>query len=284
MTFGLPFLPDSADWLDAMHGEGRSSSTIECYGRDLRDVSAALGSIDVAVMATLDQDCVDRVAAIWDVKGASSTTVYRRFSALRGFAQFLIRHRGMDCGRLLAANFPALHRVRLPGFSEQEAAALVDASLIAAGDWVGRRDAAIFAVQSESALTTAEVVALNREDIGTHAISIRNTAFAPRVAAFSDRPRAAVSGYLLAVPFDISFDGPLFVNERGTRISVRTVQLRFRHRARTVGIPPGRGPGSLRTGTGTLLASSGNSPAVVAEALGLHAISAFRFFNLEGRS
>lgn len=246
MQHQMPFQPDSANWLGLMREAGRSDSTIDCYGRDLRNVASALGSDKTDVLASVDQRALDGIATAWGAQDASSTTVYRRLSALRGFAHFLTKSGRAHCGSILAATMPEAKRTRRPVLSDQQAAEILSADLAAVDDWTGRRDLAMFALGADGALAAAEIAALNREGLGANSVCVRTTCFRPRTAGVSRASRSAIDAYLGEVPFDLAFDGPLFVNRRGARVSVRTIQLRFGSRARRLGIIGPYGPGSLR--------------------------------------
>ena len=274
----LPFQPDCADWLNSLLADGRSASTIDCYGRDLRDLASALGSDRTDALASVDQRTLNGIAATWGTDGASPTTVYRRLSALRGFALFLTRSGRMRCGSILAAAMPEAKRTRRPILTDQQTADLLSEDLFAVDDWADRRDLAMLALGADGALTAAEMAALNRQDLGANSVCVRASCFRPRVTGVSEASRSAIDVYLGEVPFDLAFDGPLFVNQRGARMSVRTIQVRFCYRARRLGIIGPHGPGSLRTRCGDRLATEGQSPALIAAALGLHPLSAFRFF------
>src|SRR3982074_3557077 len=112
MQLQMPFQPSSQSWLEHMRGAGKSASTLDCYARDLRDISAALGTSGVMGLASMDQASVELTAAFWIAEGAGRATVSRRFSALRAFAAYLCSIEGNDLSKLLSAKFPAAARGR----------------------------------------------------------------------------------------------------------------------------------------------------------------------------
>ena len=155
----LPFAPDGANWLRKLADTGRSDSTIDCYGRDLRDVAEATGHRDTRRLISLDQVAVDALAARWRDEGASEASVSRRFSALRGFAAYLVRERGMNLSVLLSADFPTAAKRTRPPVVEAEIGLLLSEN--PEGGWRDARDSALFAVESDAGLTPAETVKLN---------------------------------------------------------------------------------------------------------------------------
>jgi len=279
----LPFGRHGTDWIEALRVAGRSVSTIDCYARDLRDIASALKTEDATVFGRVQQSEIDRLAEIWLGSGASSGTVARRFSAFRQFALYLTRHRGIDCGRGLAADFPVHDRPVPANVHFDEVRDFISPAAADIEDWMSVRDTAIFTIQAGLGLTTFEAVSLNRCDIGGATIEVANTVFRKRTVGLSDEGRLGIDRYLKVVPFDLAFDGPLFVNSRGSRVSERTMQVRSRHRAAIVGGAKVSGP-TLRRNAGRALVLQGQPPDAVAQALGLHPLSVFRFFDLEGCS
>ena len=279
---GAEFVGFLEAWLESLYSAGRSRITVECYRRDLGDFKRVAGRLSKRGnidMKLVGQEQLDLIASAWKAEAASPQTIARRLSALRGFARFLMATGRTDCARLMAARVAGAERTRRPVLSDQQASEILSADLAAIDDWTGRRDLAMFAVGADGALATAEIAALNREDLDADSVCVRTTCFRPRMAGLSRASRSAIDAYLAEVPFDLPFDGPLFVNRRGTRVSVRTIQLRFGSRARRLGIIGSYGPGSLRAHCADRLAMEGQSSALIAAALGLHPLSALRFFS-----
>jgi integrase/recombinase XerC len=281
---GAQFVGFLEAWLESLSSAGRSPITVECYRRDLgafKRIACRLrnrGNID---MKLVGQEQLDLIVSAWKAEAASTQTIARRFSALRGFARFLIATGRTDCARLLTAKVAESERTRRPLLSEQEKAALLSREHVDACDWTAMRDLAMFSLEAEAALASVEVAALNREDLNDDSISIRRTCFSPRTAPIASRSRRMIDDYLHIVPYAIKLNGPLFVNERGTRISVRTIQTRFRRHMRRIGLAGERGPGILRRGFGRNLAVQGHGPTAIAEALGIRPLSALRLFESE---
>lgn len=274
----LPFQPAGAAWTSILRSAGRSANTIDCYMGDLRIFAACLGDDRPEAIGRLGQQSIDRIVGGWRAAGVAPSTVGRRLSVLREFAKYLVRSFAIDCRGVLAAVFP----VHVRGTPVTPAASDIEAITDAVGDetedWTELRDAAMFALMADCALTPAETAALDLGHIGPRFLEVEESAFEDRTVEISDRAGRAFARYLSSVPYRLAARGPAFVNERGERISCRTLQLRFRRRALAAGLPVGTGPSSLRRRAGGALADGGNSPEVLARALGLSTISAFRFY------
>ncbi|MFK4522949.1 integrase/recombinase XerC [Bradyrhizobium japonicum] len=229
-------------------------------------------------MASLGQVQVDRITSIWTGDAVSRRTISRRFSAIRSLARYLVITKRLTCAPLLSAKLPKLCRHPGRPLSDWEMTTLLDNDLCDVTDWDGLRDLAIFSLQAEAGLSSAELAGLNREDVDKGAVAIKHSCFTPRIVTLPATSKCAVDQYLRSVPMPLNPSEALFINERGVRISVRTIQARFRDRLTYLGIPTGRGPGTLRRGMGSRLAELRHSPKDIAAVLGLNALSVVRYF------
>jgi integrase/recombinase XerC len=284
---GVYFAPEEFAWLDSLRRSGLSARTLECYSRDLRDVGMALSAIVGHVCKTSDlaricQDEVDTIIRIWSGDGtAAAPTVLRRFSALRGFAKYLCRDVHLDCSGILAAALPAADRNERQAIPLDLIQAITSRSLYSP-TWIGDRDRTIDLIQHSAGLTTSEVIELDcRAVLGDNeALSLAGDTFSPRLAAISTDAALSLRCYRFNEPFGWSPDRPLFLNQCGRRLSVRSVQVSFRSRRRSLGLPSSATPMSLRHSAGKQLADAGRSPAFVAEALGTSVHSVARYFEI----
>jgi site-specific recombinase XerC len=123
---GAEFVGFLEAWLESLSSAGHSPITVECYRRDLADfkrIACRLSNRGNIDMKLVGQEQLDLIVSAWKAEAASTQTIVRRFSALRGFARCLIATGRMDCSRLLAAKVAGSERTRRPLFSEQEMAA-----------------------------------------------------------------------------------------------------------------------------------------------------------------
>jgi site-specific recombinase XerC len=142
------------------------------------------------------------------------------------------------------------------------------------------RNAAIFALVGSTAMTTAEVVGLDRGQVlGTAgAVSVVRTHLARRIVAADPDAEALLRRYLALVPFVLGPKDPLFVNRNGRRLNVRSVQVAFRERSGQLGLNQASIMG-IRHGLGRRMAEEGAAPATVAQALGISTGAAGRYFD-----
>jgi site-specific recombinase XerD len=277
-----PFAPASDEWLVRLKADGRSASTLDSYARDIRDVAFASGLSEAEQLSTLDQSAIDSVAATWRRAGVCEGTVVRRFSALRGFATYLVHEHGVDLSRLLSANFPTAPKGKRPAVTEPAIGLLLSEDLV--GGWRDARDSAVFGIQSDAGLTPAETVKLDvgHVDLGSRLVRVVDTHLAPRIAGISDRSADLVTEYLRALPFPLAKTDPLFVTSKRKRLDVRSAQVSFRRRRMRLGVSPQATLMGLRHATAARLVSEGSKPDVVASVLGVLGATAVRYFDGEG--
>ena len=278
-TTSTPFAPIGEQWLERLKDEGKSQSTLDCYARDIRDVAVASGLAEAAQLSKLDQCAIDAIAATWRLAGACETTVIRRFSALRIFASYLARQHGINVSALLSADFPTAPKGARPAV-EQSAVGLLLAEHLAES-WRDARDSAVFAVQSDAGLTSAEAVKLDVANVDLEACLVRvvETHLAPRIAAISRRSRDLIADYLRALPFTLAEDEPLFVTSKRKRLGVRSAQLSFRRRRTRLGVSPEATLMGLRHAMAARLIAEGIAPDLLATALGVLGATADRYFD-----
>lgn len=276
--------PYVALWLTHLAAKGRSSNTLDCYRRDIRDVHIAMTHVSrkvpfIADLCVIGQREVMEISTYWLSVSACDTTVIRRFSALKTFARYLSTEHKMNCTTILSAEYPtAIRKFRPPIEADaSEALAMPDNE---AGDWLTLRSRAVVTLAAASGLTTAEIVALNQRDYSAAArlLSVTRSRLCPRLVAISEGAAGAIQAYQGALPFPVSGSDPLFLTNWRTRLSARSLQIAFRRRRQQVGLAETAVPTALRHSLGYKLAWSGASPEIVARALGLSVTSVSRYF------
>jgi integrase/recombinase XerC len=278
--------PEAGEWLADLTRTGRAPRTVDCYARDIRDAERVITVIlgrcaSAGDLARLGQAEVDEICGAWERAGASVQTVLRRFAALRGFGRHLVATKGADCSRLLCARLPKVTRQPCVAVDPISVNALTDDRLhLRTESWIELRDRAVFALMASTGMTPGEAVALDRSQAFGRggAITISDTHLRPRTVAASAEAEEVVRGYLASLPPAIAKRRPLFVNRRGGRLGVRSIQKSFRSRGAAIGRQGPTGPMGLRHAAGRALAHSSGSPATLAQALGISVSTATKYF------
>lgn len=277
------FMPEQSSWFDGKRLAGMSERTEECYARDLRDVGSALSALlgrsaDTQDLIEVGQAEIDALIGRWLAESTSVQTVRRRLAPLRGFARHLIAHRHLDCGGILAAKLPTAPKTQQAPIADENCRAITSMTS-SQESWTGVRDRAAFHVQADAGLTTAEVVGLDCGDVMLSSCLIAVASKKPsRFATITSNAMEALDLYASAAPFEWRKERPLFVNRKGNRLSVRSIQVSFRRRADAAGVARTATPMSLRHRAGQKMADAGSSPAFVADRLGIGIHSVGRYF------
>ena len=220
-------------------------------------------------------------------QGQSRASAARKLAAVRTFLRYLRREGAIDDdpGSLVAAPKRA---IRMPAhLSEREMEALLDAP---AGDTaLSRRDRAILELFYASGLRLSELTGLDVDDVNLSArmVRVQGKGGKERIVPFNGTTAAAVRAYLkdregLVAAGRGSVDRsrkaqldrharrrePLFLNYRGGRLTVRSVDRLVRRYAAASSPRTGISPHALRHSFATHLLQRGADLRAIQELLG----------------
>jgi integrase/recombinase XerC len=230
--------------------------------------------------AALDRDAIRRFVGGLHQRGQSRATAARKLAAVRTFLRYLRRESIIDDDPGALVPTPK-REVRMPAhLSEEEMAALIAA---AAGDTaLGRRDRAILELFYASGLRLSEVAGLDLEDVnlGARMARVLGKGGKQRLVPFNTSTAKAIRAYLkgreeltrgqerqdrssLSRPRD-----PLFVNYRGGRLTVRSIDRLVRRYVAASSARAGISPHALRHSFATHLLQRGADLRAIQELLG----------------
>jgi integrase/recombinase XerC len=275
-----------------------SPHTVRAYESDLTQFVSHVARDRGVARAELDSASLDRAAlrtflAQLHALGQSRATAARKLSAARSFLRYL-RREGIianDPGALVAT---PKRDVRMPAhLSESEMSALL---AVPADGPLGRRDRAILELFYASGLRLSELVGLDLEDVNVSARMVRvlGKGGKPRLVPFNSSAASAIRVYLADRESLVSgvrrqpdrgrhqrpepVHGPrrsdrqprqpLFVNYRGTRLTVRSVDRLVRRRVAATSTRLGISPHALRHSFATHLLQRGADLRSIQELLG----------------
>jgi integrase/recombinase XerC len=274
-----------------------SAHTVRAYESDLTqflDYAAHQAGVQIEQLtaAQLNRSAMRAFLAELYRRGQSRATAARKLAAARTFLRYL-RHEGMiegDPGALVAT---PKRDVRMPAhLSEAEMTALVTAPAV--GDPLGRRDRAILELFYASGVRLSELVGLDVEDVNLSARMVRvlGKGGKQRLIPFNASTASAIRAYLkdreLLIREAVTavrvggqryrragmklrhqrVDDPLFVNYRGTRLTVRSVDRLVRRYVAATSTRMGISPHALRHSFATHLLQRGADLRAIQELLG----------------
>lgn len=251
-------------FLDYLRYERRlSARTLAAYRRDLETFLAWAGEQKISIPERIDNQHVRTYAAVRHRQGLSPKSLQRHLSSIRAWFRFLVREGRVAANPAEGIRAPKAKR-RLPHTLDADQLGRL---LELPGDApLDRRDRAIMELFYSSGLRLAELVALNIHDMQQpdDLLEVVGKGSKSRRVPIGRFARTAVDRWLevrgkVARPMEPA----LFVSQRGTRLSPRSVESRLRQRAIEQGMPRHVHPHMLRHSFAShLLESSGDLRAV----------------------
>ncbi len=274
------------DWRNWLRHEKRCSvHTLDAYGRDLAAflffVSDHLGFPpglkDLETLKTAD---FRSYLARRTSEGLSRTSMARGLSTVRNFFRFLERA-GLVCnasiGGIRTPKVPKSIPKALSVEDALEAVAAIDTLTPEQEPWIGKRDVAMMTLLYGCGLRIGEALALNRDDARTiksgGALMITGKGDKQRVVPVLDIVAQAMDEYLMACPYDLGENGPLFIGARGKRLNPGVFQKQVRTLRLHLGLPETATPHAMRHSFATHLLSGGGDLRTIQELLGHASLS-----------
>ena len=265
-------------WLDVE--KGYSENTVLGYGRDLREFSASCGAdlqpeqIDTNLIRTF----------ILRLHGTNSAaSVARKLSALRSFFRYLIRGKHILHDPLIGITGPKIGR-EIPVFlTVDETFALLEEP--GPQDSFMLRDRAIMELLYSTGMRVSELVSRNVADLDfrEEVLRVRGKGNKERIVPVGRQALEAVRGWLVAresllvasARHGLAGSGQvaLFLNARGGRLTVRSVERSIRLYSERAGIMQQVTPHALRHSFATHLLEMGADLRAVQELLGHASLS-----------
>lgn len=263
-----------ADFLRHLALEKNSSSyTVKSYREDLTQAASffreRLGS--TAVPERINARLVRAYLAWLTEQGYAKTTVNRRMAAVRSWFRFLCRQGTLHANPADGLRGPRQDK-KLPHFLSSEQIE----HLLAApqGDEpLSVRDRAILETLYSAGLRVGELVGLNVEDIDldTGTAIVRGKGRRERLALLGKPALKALARWLSvrdSLGACAASQAAVFLNHRGTRLTVRSVGRLLEKYLRQVGLDPQTTPHTLRHTFATHLLDAGADIRGVQELLG----------------
>ena len=262
-----------ADWIDAfarhLEFERRlSRETCKHYRRDIDALRSWCEENGIDRWPDLDSEHVRSYSAACFRRGLSPRSIQRRLSAARTFFRYLLREKHVRHNPVQSVSAPKGAR-RLPGnLDADRMARLLD---IPGDGPLVDRDRAILELLYSSGLRLAELTDLDLGDVDVGDATVRVTGKGnkDRIVPVGSRAMQALSRWQASRASLAGPDEPaLFVSNRGTRLSRRSVQARVDHWARRQGLDARVYPHLFRHSFATHLLESSHDLRGVQELLG----------------
>ena len=264
---------DDTGWIDRfirhLEFERRLSPlTCENYRRDLKTLAAWCEKSGVGSWGDLNSEHVRAYSASCFRKGLSARSIQRRLSASRTFFRYLMREKKVEKNPITSVSAPK-GKKRLPGNLDTDRMARL---LAIPGDGaIIDRDRAILELLYSSGLRLAELVDLDIGDVDMNDATVHVTGKGnkDRVVPVGRQALKALRQWSITRSDLADADEKaMFVSNRGTRISSRSVQARVKHWAKKQGIDANVYPHLFRHSFATHVLESSHDLRGVQELLG----------------
>ncbi len=263
------------DFLRHLRERNASAHTIKAYSGDLDNFSAYIGSRG---WKTIDHIAIRGFLSHLYDKGLSKTSVARALAAVRSLYRWLAQEGVVEQNPAKLVSTPRLPKKlpRVPTIEEMNS--MLDGKMPEVASFP-ERDRLLFELLYGCGLRNSELVGINLDDISlsNEAILIRGKGKKERYVPFGGSALAALAVYLpwrqqLVATLKKNIPGKgmpaLLVNQRGGRLTTRSVGRIVKRIAVAKGLSPEVHPHTLRHAFGTHMLEEGADLRAIQELLG----------------
>lgn len=263
------------NFLHSLRQRNASVHTIRAYTGDLENFAAYLGSRN---WRSIDHLTIRGFLSHLYEKGLSKTSVARALAAVRSFYKWLAQEGVVEQNPAALVSTPKLPKKlpRVPTIEEMNT--VLDGQMPEIGSFP-ERDRMMFELLYGCGIRNSELIGINLDDIrlSSEAILIRGKGKKERYVPFGDSVKAALASYL---PVRLQMlaeckknTSALLINQRGGRLTTRSVGRIIKKVAIAKGLSPDVHPHTLRHAFGTHMLEEGADLRSIQEMLGHERLS-----------
>jgi len=264
------------DFLTFLHVErGASPNTIEAYRSDLQNFASFLTEHRLNELEP--QALTHLHLRHWlgsQHKGMARSTMARRVSCLRSFLQFLVKREILERSPAELLSRPKLPELNRPFFAIDDIFRLLDGHL--KDGPAGRRDQAIFELIYSCGLRVSELVGADLQDLDLVEgwLRVLGKGSKERDVPLGSRAVDVVGTYLIETrPLLVDKHGvqdadAIFLNQRGSRLTTRSIRRFLDEAQLKLGLDPEVSPPGLRHSFATHMLDAGADLRAIQKMLG----------------
>jgi integrase/recombinase XerC len=265
------------DYLDFLENiKGLSKNTTSSYQRDLNKLSKFLQASDINGFNGLSEEICSAWIADLFQHNVSARSIQRHISSAKGFFNYLKK-----IGLVTDSPFDLISSPKSPShlpsvLSPEEVSQLLNFKPKNAQE---KRDLAIIELIYSSGLRVSEAVNVNLNDFedNKNFLRVLGKGSKTRLVPVGRYAQNAINDWAVEREKLSTNDNALFVNLRGNRISIRSVQERIKNIAIMQGLPPVN-PHMLRHSFATHLLESSGDLRSIQELLGHSSLSTTQIY------
>ena len=216
-------------------------------------------------------------------KGIAGRSLMRGLAGARSFARFLERDHKGKVAALSAVRAPRVAKTLPKPLAVAAATRITDTELRAGEErepWVLARDAAVLALLYGSGLRISEALGLKPRDVAgaRDSLTVIGKGNKARMVPVLPQVSRLIADYMALCPYDLAPDGPLFVGQKGRRLSPRILQLAMERLRGALNLPDTATPHALRHSFATHLLARGGDLRSIQELLGHASLSTTQIY------
>ncbi|MBI3284128.1 MAG: tyrosine recombinase XerC [Burkholderiales bacterium] len=276
------------DYLEVLRSQRQlAQHTLDAYGADLLELQKLADGQDLAALNSLH---IRRFTSQLHASGLNARSIARKLSSWRGFYDWLAEQQTLPANPVAGVRAPKKGQPLPKALGADDAVRLVAG---VAGEHPSRlADRAMFELLYSSGLRVSELAALDVApcleaghtapgwvDLEQGEVHVTGKGGKPRIVPVGRPALDALRDWLAVRPALLKADPrPLFLSARGSRISVRLVQLRLKAHAQALEIPADVHPHMLRHSFASHLLQSSGDLRAVQELLGHGSLAATQVY------
>ena len=225
-----------ATYLDKLRYQRRlSGHTLSNYARDLQRFSQYLDTIEIASWDNVDEACIRQFIAQRHRQQISARSSQRELSALRSFFNYLISEQQLAYNPAQSVQAPKAKQALPKTLDVDQMQQLVE---INTDTPLAVRDKAILELFYSCGLRLSELVGLDLPlDLQQALVTVTGKGNKTRAVPIGSKAIDALRAWLqIRGDFIKEKTDAVFLSERGTRLSPRSIQQRLRHWAQVQGM------------------------------------------------
>ena len=248
-----------------------SKNTTNSYKRDLQKLSIFLNSIGIKNYDEIDDGvCTSWLGNLYSLENTPKT-IQRHLSSAKGFFKFLKKNSIIDSSPFELVNAPKSPSYLPEVLSPEDVSQLLN---FKPSDILEIRDLAIVELMYSSGLRVSETANINLDDFEEEMSFLRvlGKGAKTRLVPIGRYAKNAIDNWVYERIKYSEDSNALFINLKGSRLSVRSIQLRLKRLAVKQGLPPIH-PHMLRHSFATHMLESSGDLRTIQELLGHSSLS-----------